>query len=466
MKYCLFLLSVLSLASSSLAAKQPNILLIVSDDMGWSDIGYVNGTVKTPNLNSLASEGVRFERFYANPLCSVTRSALMTGRATLVTGVSNRRGLPLHYPIMAEAFQNDGYSTWMLGKWHLGGSRSNQFSTPEYLPQNRGFDHFYGHLNGALHYINHTVGSAEGPKDWWRNDEAVDEEGFQTELLTDEAIGLISKQSDETPFFLYLAYHAPHTPLSPPPTGMELYDDIKDNNQRLLYANITFMDSQIGRIMDVLRDRSELDNTLVLFFNDNGGSPRAGSDNNPLRGTKGTVYEGGIRVRAFAHFPGVLPRPSISYQFMTVMDVFPTLAGAAGIALPDSLKLDGVNLWQSIIGNRESSHPDFIMGNADIAVFRPPWKLIMPTAGGEPELFDVVEDPYEKNNVISKHPETAEKLTSVGQAMIAMAEVSPEDNAAQERGGPGGRGGGGLRGQGGGPRGEGPRPGGAGGRPR
>lgn len=148
-------------------AQQPNILRIVSDDMGWSDIGYANQTVRTPHLNRLATEGVRLERLYANPLCSVTRAAVMSGRASLVTGVSNRRGLPLHYPTVAEYFHQAGYASWMLGKWHLGGSRSNRFSSTEYLAHHRGFNHFYGHLNGALHYIKHTVGSAEEAKRCW-----------------------------------------------------------------------------------------------------------------------------------------------------------------------------------------------------------------------------------------------------------------------------------------------------------
>ncbi|MCB1123756.1 MAG: arylsulfatase, partial [Verrucomicrobiae bacterium] len=413
------------LFSLSATARQPNVLLIVSDDMGWSDIGYVSQTVKTPNLDRLAEEGVRLERFYANPLCSVTRAALMTGRASLVTGVSNRRGLPLHYPIMAEYFHQSGYATWMVGKWHLGGSRSNEFSSPEYLAHNRGFDHFYGHLNGALHYINHTVGSADGLRDWWRNGEPVDEEGFQTELLTNEAIHLVKTRGDDKPFFLYLAYHAPHTPLSPTPTGMELYEDIKDPEQRLLYANITYMDDQIGRLIDVLKVRGELENTLVLFFNDNGGSPRAGSSNLPLNGSKGNVYEGGIRVRAFARWPEKLPSHVINYQFMSVMDLFPTLASAASIKLPDTLTLDGVDLWDSIVRNRETDRPDFIMGNADIAVFRPPWKLIIPPSGENLQLFDVVEDPYEKQDMVTAKPDIAKELLAEGREMIARAEVPP-----------------------------------------
>jgi arylsulfatase A-like enzyme len=418
----------------SVSAKNPNVLIIVSDDMGWSDIGYVNPKVKTPNLDRLAREGVRFERFYANPLCSVTRAALMTGRSTLVTGVNNRRGLPLHYPIMAESFKKAGYTTWMLGKWHLGGSRSNHFNTSDYLPHNRGFDHFYGHLNGTLHYISHRMGASNGPKDWWRNGVAVNEEGFQTELLANEAIELIEKRDTETPFFLYLAYHAPHTPLSPTPTGMALYKDIKNPGQKLVYANITFMDSQIGRIINVLKERDELEDTLVLFFNDNGGVPRAGSNNLPLRSQKGTVYEGGIRVRAFARWPKLLPQATTSYQFMCVMDLFPTLASAAGINLPDTMQFDGFDLWDSIVADRESSRPDFVMGNSDMAVYRPPWKLIIPAGLGNPQLFDIVEDPYERNDVIGGNPQITLALTNIGNEMISMAGVTPEENAAQTRG--------------------------------
>ena len=445
-KYTLPFLSCAFVCLTLTRAKQPNILLIVSDDMGWNDIGYVDSKIKTPNLDCLASEGVKFERFYANPICSVTRAALMSGRATLVTGVSNRRGLPLHYPIMSESFQKAGYATWMVGKWHLGGSRNNHFSTADYLPHNRGFDHFYGHLNGALHYINHTVGGPDGAPDWWRNGEGVEEEGFQTELLTDEAIELIEKNDSEVPFFLYLAYHAPHVPLSEPPSGMETYSDVKDENQKLIYANTTFMDSEIGRLIDVLEERGDLENTLVWFFNDNGGSTRLGSSNLPLKGQKGSVDEGGIRVRAFARWPKLL-KPSVrSQQFMWVGDMYPTLAAVAGIELPGSLKLDGVDLWDPIKNQEEVARPEFVIGNSDIAVFRPPWKLVIPADGKQPELFQVVSDPYEKRSVAAENPALMNELSATGQDMIAIAEVSPVTNAEEQvRRRPGGAGGGGPR---------------------
>ena len=274
------------------AAEKPNVLVIVSDDEGWGDIGWNNPEVKTPCLNRLAEEGVRLDRFYANPICSVTRAALMTGMHTLRTGVENFSGLDLKYQTLPQVLREAGYQTWMCGKWHLGGDRENSLSGPEYLPTARGFDHHYGLLGGAVDYYTHMKPRTQ-ELDWWRNGKPVEEKGYSTDLLADEAIGLIQKRDKQRPFFLYLAFNAIHGPISAPPG---VGDERRSRGRPTLLQAMSGLDTATGRVLEELDKQGIRKDTLVIFFSDNGGDLTKGSTNLSLREGKGTVFEGEIVV--------------------------------------------------------------------------------------------------------------------------------------------------------------------------
>lgn len=384
-----------------------NIVLIVSDDHGFGDIGWNNPEVKSPTLDHLASEGMRLDRFYVNPICSVTRAAVMTGIASAKTGVGNSTGLDLRYRILPQAFHEAGYQTWMFGKWHLGGPSDCDRKGPTYFPQARGFDYFYGQLGGAIDYYTHHRKDT-GELDWQRNGRPVDEPGFSTDLLANDAIHQVRQRDKAKPFLLYLAFNAVHGPLQAPPSAQEL---AKRDRRAVLLANVTHMDAAIGRLLDCIDQEGLRQNTLVLFFGDNGGQLSQGASNSPLRGEKGNTFEGGIRVPAAIRLPEVLPTGIVSKQFCCAMDVVPTLCAAAGIAPNATERFDGIDLWPAFTRNMILKRPPFVMGNKDMACISEPWKLIAPGRGEAPLLFNVVDDPRELHDVADKRPDIVAALS-------------------------------------------------------
>jgi arylsulfatase A-like enzyme len=418
-------------ASHLVAAERPNIVIVVADDEGWGDIGWNNPEVQTPYLNRLAEEGVRLDRFYVNPICSVTRAALMTGMHTLRTGVENFSGLDLKYQTLPQVLQDAGYQTWMCGKWHLGGDRENRLSGPEYLPTARGFDHHYGLLGGAVDYNTHMKPRTQ-ELDWWRNGKPAEEKGYSTDLLANEAIGLLQKRDTNRPFFLYLAFNAIHGPISPPPGQGE---ERQGRGRLTLLKAMSGLDAATGRVLEELNKEGIRKNTLVIFFSDNGGDLTKGSTNLSLREGKGTVFEGGIRVPAAMNWPGVLASGQKSSQFICVADLFATILDLTGVKMNSQPNFDGKDLWPVLKGGQLADHPVYFMGNKEVAVFRPPWKLITSPRGQEasPMLFDVLADPSEKKDVAGEHPEIVQQLTA------ALQEYS-KDLPKKERRGPGGGG--------------------------
>jgi len=408
---------------------RPNVIVIVTDDHGFGDIGWNDPTIRTPNLNRLAESGCRLDRFYSNPICSVTRAALMSGVATIRTGVNNRRGLPLNYRTLPQVFHDAGYATWMVGKWHLGGSEDNEFHTPDYLPHKRGFDHFYGHLHGAIDYYTHQRKDL-GKTDWQRNGETVEEKGFSTDLLADEAIRLIDKRDASKPFLLYVAFNAVHGPLQPPPSA-------KDVNRRekreILKANLTHMDSAVARIMKTIETQGLDNDTILLFFGDNGGQLANGASNGSLREEKGTTFEGGLRVPALVRWPGSIEPGQRSAQFMNVADVLPTLASAAGIRAGLPADMDGVDLWPALKSGKVKDRAPFVMGYRDTAVFAPPWKLISPGRGENPMLFDIVKDPNETKDVAAENPDVVARLSKTAAAPKQGGNQGRPNEAAKRR---------------------------------
>lgn len=409
-------------APAAPAHRRPNIVLIVSDDHGFGDVGWNNPAVRTPNIDALAREGARLDRFYANPICSVTRAALLTGVSTLRTGVNNSNGLELTYRILPQAFRDAGYQTWMFGKWHLGGNADNAKSGEEYRPYRRGFDYFYGFLHGAIDYYDHTRHDLQ-QLDWQRNGVPVEEEGFTTDLLVDDAIRHVKDRDVAKPFLLYLAFNAVHGPLAPPPSAKELS---RREKRPIITANVTHMDAAIGRLLAEIDAAGLRDSTIVLFFGDNGGQLSQGASNAPLRGEKGETFEGGIRVPAAVRWPGVIKPTGKSDQFMSVMDVFPTLCSAAGVPTGVESRLDGIDLWPALRSGEAVPHPAFVMGTKDAACIRSPWKLVTQSGGAPPLLFNIIEDPAETKDVAAEHPEIVAELAK---------EVAAYGNAARGRGG-------------------------------
>jgi arylsulfatase A-like enzyme/cytochrome c2 len=408
-------------AASNLSAAEarPNVVVIVADDLGWGDIGYHNAQVKTPNLDRLAEDGVRLERFYANPTCSTTRSALLTGVSTIRTGVNNRVGLSIEFRTLPQVFRDAGYQTCMFGKWHLGGSPDNERSGPEFLPHRRGFDLFYGHLHGAIDYYRH-IRKDTGDSDWQRNGQQLSEEGFSTDLLADAAVAQLKSRDRSKPVLLYLAFNAVHGPLQAPPSGIEQYRDVDSRKRQTLLANVTAMDTAIGRVLNTIDDEGIRENTLVVFFSDNGGQLSQGASNGQLRGEKGTVFEGGIRVPAAIRWPGRIAPLQTSQQLMQVADFLPTLTAATGIKAELPHELDGVNLWPAIQSGQTTDRPAVVAGTSDQAVFEDHWKLVL-NRGGETLLFDIQADPFEQTDVAAEHPEAVAQLSSHANRLLAQA---------------------------------------------
>lgn len=419
-----FIMALTLMTGLALAAEKPNILYIVSDDQGWKDAGFHGSDIKTPNIDKLAEGGARFEQFYAQPMCTPTRAALMTGRYPhrygLQTGVilsASTYGLSTEEWLLPQALKEAGYKTAIIGKWHLG------HADRKYWPRQRGFDHQYGPLLGEIDYFTH---SAHGKRDWFRNNKAVKEEGYATQLLGKEAVRLINEHDTKTPLFLYLAFTAPHAPYQAPKGYLDKYKHVSDPNRRAYAAMISCMDDEIGKVLAALRDKKMLDNTLVFFQSDNGG-PRSSrftgevdtskgtipADNGPYRDGKGMLYEGGTRVVALASWHGRIKPGSRSSQIIHVVDIYPTLARLAGVKLGKNKPLDGMDVWKAISDGDPSPRDEVVY---DIEPFRAAvrkgdWKLIWKTiVPSQVELFNITEDPSEKTNLADKYPEKVAEL--------------------------------------------------------
>ncbi len=349
---------------------QTNILIFIADDLGWNDVGYHGSEILTPNIDQLAREGVELDHFYSYPICSPTRAALMTGRSPVSIGIATPipdfvHGLPIDEHIMPESFQAAGYQTFISGKWHLGANHV------KYFPQNRGFDHFYGHLMGTLHYYKHVL---RGRVDWQRNGTTIREHGYTTDLIAQEAVKLLETRDKSKPVFLYVSFNAPHFPLVAPQEYIAKYDHIVDEDRRVYAAMVDAMDVAIGTVLDSLDREGMSENTLVVWLSDNGGSPRFGASNSPLRGAKGNVFEGGIRVPAAMRWPGVLQAGGKSKQVITAHDLFPTLASACGISPRNTKPFYGEDLWPELLKGKNRQRNDILIGSdSEWALFHEEW---------------------------------------------------------------------------------------------
>lgn len=410
----------------------PNIVILLADDQGWGDVGYHGSPIHTPNIDRLAAEGVRLENFLTCPLCSPTRAGLMTGRWPIRYGMGEsvitpwrEYGLPTTERTVANMLADAGYTRrGIFGKWHLGHFRT------KYLPTNRGFTHHYGHYNGNIDYFTHK---REGELDWHREFAPCRDEGYSTDLIGREAVRFIEESPADAPFFLYVPFNAPHTPLQAKDYDIDKYADTIENEKRRIYAAmVDSMDQAVGGILDALDAKGVADNTFLLYFSDNGGVRSLGS-NGQWRGQKGQVYEGGVRVPAVMRWPGVLPAGTQCDAMMGMIDVYPTLKRIANACAPDANPLDGVDVLDILCGSAEAPTRDWYsyiaQGGADsIAVCDGVWKLVVlgdtvldvglaedgsRTDDREDlsvELFRLDDDPGEENNLTRAHPEIAAKL--------------------------------------------------------
>ncbi len=411
--------------AASIAKKstdKPNIVFILADDLGFNDVGYHGSKIRTPNIDKLASEGVRLEQFYVQPVCSPTRAGLMTGRYPMRYGLQvgvvrpwAQHGLPLEERTLAQTLKDAGYTTAICGKWHLGHLDS------KYLPTARGFDHQYGHYNGALNYFTHI---RDKGLDWHRNDEPLQEEGYTTNLLADESVRLIERHDVSRPLFLYIPFNAVHSPFQAPKSYIDMYKHIKAKNRRIYAGMVTCMDDAIGRIISALDKRGMRRNTLIIFCSDNGGMGNI-ADNGPLRGHKGQLYEGGVRVPATATWPGVLKAGAVVQEPLHIVDMYPTLIKLAGGSLKQTLPLDGKDAWPAIAEGKPSPHEDILLNvtPANGAIRCGDFKLVHNGGIGANstgkkadqdvfELFNLAEDPYEKNDLSKKNPQKFRQLKS------------------------------------------------------
>jgi arylsulfatase A-like enzyme len=401
--------------------KQPNIVLVLADDLGWGDIGYHGGQAKTPNLDRISAEGIRFDRFYAQALCTPTRAALMTGRYSWRTGMASgvilnhlHYGLPLDEITLGQMLKSAGYATYIVGKWHLG------HETPAYLPTERGFDYHYG-LYTAIDHFTHEW---QGGLDWHRNRQPVREEGYATDLLGQDCVRIINEHNfKEKPLFLYHPMFAVHAWNQSTAEYMAPYADVADKDRRGLLGLCAAMDYQFGQIIQALEKAGQLDNTLVLFISDNGGSAHAKADNGPLRGSKGTYYEGGVRVPSFAYWRGKIQGGRTTEALAHVTDVFPTLGKLAGAKMAEKT-LDGFDLAPVLFGKAETTgrtEIPFMLEDSERerrgAIIDWPWKLRRTATENGPwvlELFNLEKDPYEKQDgqeTAKAFPELADRLS-------------------------------------------------------
>jgi arylsulfatase A-like enzyme len=409
----------------------PNIVLIMTDDAGYADLGsYGARDVRTPNLDALARDGVRFTDFYANaPSCTPTRAGLITGRYQQRLKLEYplgmqlpgdwERGLPVTGRSLPQLLKNAGYRTALIGKWHLGWK-------PEFSPLRHGFDYFFGFKAGFIDFYTHITPDSPGGKDLFENDAAVEVPGYMTDLITERSVKFIEENARRR-FFIDVAYNAPHWPYQVPDHPSVARDSARhltpfddSTSTRADYvAMIERVDQGVGRILATLDRLGLRENTIVIFTNDNGGEWL--SRNGPLFHNKLSVWEGGIRVPTIIRWPARLPRGVVTSQVGITMDLTASILAAARAPLPAETKLDGIDLFPILEGRAPQiertlfwrAHP----GRPQRAVRSGDWKLVADI--GRPLLFNLRTDIGERDNVIVQHPEVARRLRALLEAWAA-----------------------------------------------
>ena len=424
---------------------KPNIIVIVADDLGYADLGCQGAKdVRTPNIDSLAANGIRFTDGYVScPVCSPTRAGLMTGRYQQRFGhefnpgpavsADVAVGLPLSEKTLPAYLKALGYATGMVGKWHLG-------TTPDRLPTQRGFDEFFGFLGGAHSYVDPGL---DGGNPILRGTERVNEKEYLTDAFAREAAAFIGRHAGET-FFLYLAFNAVHTPMQAKEKYLGRFPDVRNRQRRTLAAMLSAMDDAVGAVLGKLRETGIEDNTLIFFVSDNGAPTQGnGSLNTPLSGVKGQLLEGGIRVPFILQWKDRLPKGTVYRNPVISLDILPTAVAAAGGGLPETAELDGVNLLPFLEGGKGGTPHDTLYWRqgGSMAIRRGNDKvLIQPDR--PPQLFNLDGDIGEKRDLAADEPGKAAKLAEELAAWSStLAEPlwqrAPRPPAARPRGRPG-----------------------------
>lgn len=416
-----FLLIVACAFSSALAAetpRRPNVIVILADDLGYADVGF-NGCkdIPTPNIDSLAKHGTRCSNGYvSHPFCSPTRAGLLTGRYQHRFGHENnpawlpedpKVGLPLDQVTLPQVLKAAGYATGAVGKWHLG-------AHPSFHPNERGFAEYFGFLGGGHIYIPGMKGGVEYSVPLLRNREPVEEKEYMTDALSREAAAFVTRHKAE-PFFLYVAYNAVHTPLEATDKYLARFSHIADEHRRTYAAMTSAMDDGIGRILSAVREGGIEKDTMVWFFSDNGGPPPnvAPTNNAPLRGHKGSLYEGGVRIPFVVQWRGRIPEGAVFDQPVISLDVFATAAAMAGAKMPGDRKIDSVNILPHLLGEVKTPPHDWLHwrtgGGSTWAVRLGRHKLVHPGTGPE-QLYDIVADIGETRDLAAEKPDVVEQL--------------------------------------------------------
>ncbi|NIJ45938.1 arylsulfatase A-like enzyme [Wenyingzhuangia heitensis] len=420
-KISLFLF--LAVATVATAQKKPNVLIILSDDQGWGDVGF-NGAkdIPTPNLNALAKDGIIFSQGYSShPYCSPSRAGLLTGRYQQKFGHENNPenekqeedtviGLPLDELMISELLQQNDYQTCAIGKWHLGNAK-------KFLPNQRGFDDWYGFSGGGFNYWGRTTpeNRALGVM---RDGKLVPENEltYLTDDFSNEAVNYIDKYTkNEKPFFMYLAYNAPHAPIQATKEYTDKVTHIEDGERAAYAAMVVGMDAGIGKVIQKLKDTGEYENTLIIFYSDNGGHGH-GASSYPYRGHKGMLFEGGIREPFTITWPAKIKGNRVYKEPIIALDIFPTIMAAANIEAPPSKKIDGVDLTSILTKKNKTlkERPMFwqYSGGEGYAVRDENYKLIYSYYKKDTYLFDIEKDELEQNNIASEHPKVVAELTA------------------------------------------------------
>ena len=395
--------------------RPPNVVLLFSDDLGYADTGsYGSKTIPTPHIDALARNGIKFTEAYVTAgTCSPSRAGLISGRYQQRFGFEfntsgaaethrKSRGLRPSVITVAEVLQKAGYATGMFGKWHLGTRKFFQ-------PQQRGFDEFYGFLSGA-----HSFFPADRPEPVYqsilRGDERIIEKEYLTDAIARETVDFINRKKD-LPFFAYVPFNAVHTPIQATQKYRNRFTEVTNRRQRVYNAMTSALDDAVGAILGALEENDLLENTLVIFLNDNGGPIFAGlQSNDPLRLGKLFLFEGGVRVPMIISWPGKLPANQVYDKTVSSLDIFPTVCAAAGIQLPDGLSLDGVDLFPYLLGQKTTvpHHSLFWSNGPNKAVRLGKWKMVK--SGDHAWLFDLSKDIGETTNLAQEKPDVLEIL--------------------------------------------------------
>lgn len=410
-------------AAHAQAPARPHIVVLMPDDLGWHDLGFLGREIRTPHIDKLAERALRLNQFYVQPYSTQTRAALLTGRYPMRYGLQtlsvlpqSQFGLPTDERLLSQALKDAGYRTALVGKWQLGHSR------PEMLPTKRGFDSFHGTLAGSIDPVR-KVGPAGA--DWYRNDKPLKEDGYVTTLIGREAAQVVAKHDATKPLFLMVSFTAPAAPMFAPREYLERNAAIRDDARRTYAAMVSAVDDAIGQVVGALEKKAMLDDTLIVFFSDNGGAvvhkyptgdgdvTIGAADNDPYRDGKGSLYEGGLRVPALLHWPKGGLDGGTSNALMHVTDLYPLLLARAGASADQRKPIDGIDPWKTLVGDAIAPRREVLLDIEDTrgALRSGDWKLVVyTTLPVQIELYDVPHDPGEEDNAAERFPERVKEL--------------------------------------------------------